>query len=296
MVSALVGLAPAVANAAGSLPAASLSVLSPGAPVTPSVPTKPAVVVSKNKSAVVVELSSTSSGLRRGDSGTAVRNLQLKLRAHGQHYVVVDGSFGALTQRGVEVVQRAMHLKVTGVANVAFLRKLGLEVVVVTAALPKPAQPTPPVTRYLRAFPIVGTSTDPYSTSKYPYADVFGKPGAEGPIQGADLPAANGTPVVAVCNATVIDINRVATGLGGVWIWLQDITGNQYYYAHFDSISASLNIGSEVRTGQDIGSVGNSGDAESGAPYLYLEVHPGGGAAIDPFHDLNILDPASGKS
>jgi murein DD-endopeptidase MepM/ murein hydrolase activator NlpD len=289
-------LAPAVASAAGSPAAASPSVLAPGAPVAPSAPKKPAVAVSTKKSATVVELSSTSTGLRRGDSGPAVRKLQLKLRAHGQHYVVADGSFGRVTQRGVEVVQRAMHLKVTGVANVAFLRKLGLEVVVVAATVPTPAAPTPRVTKYLRAFPIVGTSTDPYSTSKYPYADAFGTLGAEGPIQGADLPAAKGTPVVAVCNATVIDINRVATGLGGVWIWLQDVTGNQYYYAHLNSISAVLNIGSELRTGQDIGTVGNSGDAESGAPYLYLEVHPGGGAAIDPFHDLNVLEPAAGTS
>ena len=253
------------------------------------------LLAARTSSATVVVVSSTSTTLRRGDFGKAVRALQLKLRVRGQHYVVADGSFGSMTQRAVKVVQRVLHLKATGVADVVFLRQIGLRVVVVAVAPRSAASqaPRPPAaTKYLRAFPIVGTPTQPYSTTTYPYSDVFGKAGAEGQIQGADLPAAKDTPVVAVCNATVININRVATGLGGIWIWLQDVTGNQYYYAHLGTISAALNVGSQVRTGQEIGAVGNSGDAAVGAPYLYLEVHPGGAAAIDPFSDLNILDPA----
>ena len=125
---------------------------------------------------------------------------------------------------------------------------------------------------------------------------MFGKPGAEGPIQGADLPAGLGTPVVAVCNAEVISMTRTATGLGGIWIWLQDVTGTQYYYAHLNGIAAGIVPGTQLSTGQVLGTVGNSGDAASGAPYLYLEVHPGGGAAIDPFPDLNLLEQTVTKT
>jgi len=275
------------------------SALTPGVPTAPSTPAKSTVGATTPATSVkVVVLASTRTTLRRGDRGTAVRHLQLKLRAHGQHYVVADGDFGALTQRAVKVLQRAMHRTATGVANVAFLRKLGLDVVIVMAASSSPRPATPPATKYLHAFPIVGTTTTPYSPKSYPYTDVFGKLGPEGAIAGADLPAAKGTPVVSACNATVIFINppATATALGGAWIELQDIEGTEYSYEHLNSISSNVKIGSEVKTGQAIGTVGNSGDAASAAPYLFLEVQPGGGAAVDPFPDLNRLDPAVAKA
>jgi len=274
-VTALVGLAPAVASA--SAPA----------------PTKP----TSSSSAWVIVLPRSRDYLRRGDFGTAVRKLQLKLRAHHQTAVVADGAFGAVTQHAVAVLERTYHQTANGIAGVPFLRKVGLTVKLsATTTVVTSVSVAVPHTKYLRAFPIVGTKATPYSTALYPYTDVFDKPGPEGPIQGADLPAARGTPVVAVCNAEIISMTRTATGLGGIWIWLQDVTGTQYYYAHLNSIASGIGPGTQLTTGQTIGTVGNSGDAASGAPYLYLEVHPGGGAAIDPFPDLNLLDPTATKA
>jgi len=273
----LIGLAPAVALASTSAPA----------------PTKPAT----SSASWTIVLPTSHEFLRRGDVGTAVRKLQLKLRAHHQTAVVADGAFGAITQRAVTVLERTYHEAATGVAVVTFLRKVGLTVKFSAAnAATTTASVSVPRTKYLRAFPIVGSKANPYSTGLYPYADVFGKAGPEGPIQGADLPAALGTPVVAVCNAEVISMTRTATGLGGIWIWLQDVTGTQYYYAHLNSIAAGVAPGTQLSTGQLLGTVGNSGDAASGAPFLYLEVHPGGGAAIDPFPDLNLLDPTPART
>lgn len=268
----LVGLAPALALASASAPA----------PASPS----------SSSSAWVIVLPTSREYLRRGDHGTAVRKLQLKLRAHHQMAVVADGAFGAMTARAVVVLERSYHLAANGVAGVRFLRKVGLRVTFsATTAAVATASITVPHTTYLRAFPIVSSKATPYSTTLYPYLDAFGKPGAEGPIQGANLPATLGTPVVAVCNVEVISMTRTATGLGGIWMWLQDVIGTQYYYAHLNGIAAGIRPGSQLTTGQVIGTVGNSGDAASGAPYLYLEVHPGGGAALDPFSDLNLLDP-----
>jgi len=235
--------------------------------------------------------------LRRGDVGTAVRKLQLKLRAHHEMAVVADGAFGAVTQHAVAVLERSYHQAANGVAGVPFLRKVGLTVKLsATPAATTTASVSIPHTQYLRSFPLVGTKAIPYSPSLYPYSDVFGKPGPEGPIQGAQLPAALGTPVVAVCNAEVISMTRTATGLGGIWIWLQDVTGTQYSYAHLNSIAAGIVPGTQLSTGQVLGTVGNSGDAAGGAPYLALEVHPGGGAPIDPFPDLNLLERTPAKA
>lgn len=225
-----------------------------------------------------------------------MRKLQLKLRAHHQFAVVADGDFGAVTQHAVTVLERSYREAANGIAGVTFLRKVGLTVKLSAATGTTVASVSVPKTAYLRAFPLVGTKAIPYSTARYPYADVFGKPGPEGPIQGAELPAALGTPVVAVCNAEVISLTRTATGLGGIWIWLQDVTGTQYYYAHLNSIAAGIAPGTQLSTGQVLGTAGNTGDAVSGAPYLYLEVHPGGGKAIDPFSDLNLLDPTVTKA
>ena len=126
---------------------------------------------------------------------------------------------------------------------------------------------------------------------------MFGQAGPEGPIQGAQLPAALGTPVVAVCNAEVIGMTRTATGLGGIWIWLQDVTGTQYYYAHLNGIAAGIAAGipADVPASRSAPSATRV-TPPAGPPYLYLEVHPGGGVAVDPFPDLNLLEPTPTKA
>lgn len=286
-------LVPAAATAATSLPSTSTSA---GSPVAPAGST-PAKVVTKPTSTTTVVLSSTQATLRRGDRGTAVRNLQLKLRAHRLHYVVADGDFGPLTQKAVKVMQGRYHMAKTGVATVPFLRKLGLEVVVTAAIHVEADVAAPAATKYLRVFPIAGNAAHPYSTKLYPYTDVFGQPGPLSsptesvPYEGAELPAAAGTPVVAVCNLTVVNLNREGDGVDGIWIQLQDITGTQYYYEQLDSVASGLTAGSSVKTGQEIGTVGDTGVGDAIGPSLYLQVNPGGGAAIDPYSDLNVLEP-----
>jgi peptidoglycan hydrolase-like protein with peptidoglycan-binding domain len=56
-------------------------------------------------------------GLRRGDTGPAVRALQRRLAAAGSDPGPVDGRFGPRTAAALRAYQRAQHLDVTGRAD-----------------------------------------------------------------------------------------------------------------------------------------------------------------------------------
>ena len=56
--------------------------------------------------------------------------------------------------------------------------------------------------------------------------------------------------------------------------------GTRYYYAHLESFAAGLTDGAKVIRGDILGTVGMTGDATG--PHLHFEIHPNGGAAVDP--------------
>jgi murein DD-endopeptidase MepM/ murein hydrolase activator NlpD len=89
---------------------------------------------------------------------------------------------------------------------------------------------------------------------------------------GEDIFAPLGAPVLAVANGIVYSVgwNKV----GGLRFWLQDLAGNEFYYAHLSAFSRLAVNGAQVRAGDVIGFVGNTGDAE-GTPYhVHFEIHP----------------------
>ena len=62
--------------------------------------------------------------------------------------------------------------------------------------------------------------------------------------------------------------------VGGYRLWLRDTQGNQFYYAHLSAFSPLAQNGAEVKAGDVVGFMGNSGDA-AGTPYhLHFEIHP----------------------
>ena len=283
-VSVLAGSSPAIASAASAPPPPPAG----GGTTTPVThPANPWVVV----------LSSKHAYLRRGDAGGAVTKLQKKLRVLHQTGIAVNGKYGGTTWSAVRTLQRRYHQHVNGVAGVAFLKKVGLTVKITTPAVLSSSSASGVKTKYLRTFPIHGNATHPYSPTLYPYTDVWHSIGPEdAPIQGAELPAALGTPVVAACNGAVIGQTPTPTGVGGWWMEIEDTTGTTYWYSHLSGYAHGVRVGSQVATGQTIGTVGNSGDAAGGPPYLYLEVDRGGSVPVDPFPDLNLLEPTVTKA
>lgn len=93
--------------------------------------------------------------------------------------------------------------------------------------------------------------------------------------EGVDIFASRGTPVVAATDGT---ITRTGDhGLGGKQVWLRDkIFGNSLYYAHLDSIITES--GKQVKLGDRLGLVGNTGNAKGGAHHLHFGIYSTGGA------------------
>lgn len=61
--------------------------------------------------------------------------------------------------------------------------------------------------------------------------------------------------------------------------------GTRYFYAHLSDFAPGLEVGSQVKAGQIIGWVGETGNA--GGPHLHFEVHPGGTSTVNPYPIVN---------
>lgn len=96
--------------------------------------------------------------------------------------------------------------------------------------------------------------------------------------EGIDIFARRGTPVVAATEGRVSFAGE--RGLGGKQVWLRTgLFGKSLYYAHLDSISASMD--QRVAPGDTLGFVGNSGNASTTSPHLHFGIY-GRGGAVDP--------------
>jgi murein DD-endopeptidase MepM/ murein hydrolase activator NlpD len=94
--------------------------------------------------------------------------------------------------------------------------------------------------------------------------------------QGNDLMAKRGTKIIAPVSGTVTQ--GVGT-IGGNFFRLVGRDGTSYYGAHLSSFGKK----GKVRAGDVLGTVGNTGDAGGGPTHLHFEIHPAGGAAINPY-------------
>jgi len=128
------------------------------------------------------------------------------------------------------------------------------------------------------------------------YSDDFGyvKPGAPAGSkghQGIDIFATKGTPVLA---PDAGECKLTTDPIGGQVFYVTSSSDDVVYYgAHLSAYEGSSRT---VAAGEVIGYVGNTGNAASTSPHLHFEMHPGGGAAVDPFATLQTLTPPVSSS
>jgi murein DD-endopeptidase MepM/ murein hydrolase activator NlpD len=91
--------------------------------------------------------------------------------------------------------------------------------------------------------------------------------------RGNDIFAPRGTPLVAMDDAVIIRANMASnpSALGGITLTLRGSDGTEWYYAHLDAITSGVGVGRSVGRGQQVGTVGSTGNASATSPHLHLE-------------------------
>ena len=144
------------------------------------------------------------------------------------------------------------------------------------------------------AAPIVSMAAAPVAPKCW-YYDSWQAPRVGGRFhEGVDIGAALGQPVYAVATGTITGQYVDAPGLrAGNALRLRQADTTYFFYAHMQGFADGIAVGSRVQAGDVIGYVGQTGNALS--PHLHFEIHPNGGAAINPFPSMKAMNICSGN-
>ncbi len=101
--------------------------------------------------------------------------------------------------------------------------------------------------------------------------------------EGIDIFAKKGTPIVSATHGIVA---RVGTDqLGGKIVTVYGPSGAGHYYAHLDRYGR-YNPGDNIKAGDTIGFVGNTGNARTTPPHLHYGIYRRDSGAVNPYPHL----------
>ncbi len=114
------------------------------------------------------------------------------------------------------------------------------------------------------------------------FRDTWGAPRSGGRRhKGTDIFSYYGAPVYAFNGGSIQRLNN--SGLGGISVYIWGDDGNQYYYTHLSDYADGMYVGKRVEAGEHIAYNGASGNADRSAPHVHFQLHPGGGAPVNPY-------------
>ena len=210
----------------------------------------------------------------RGQTSEAVRTVQHALLAAGIEVKGgADAVFGVATSVAIGKLQSVKGLNVTTALDANTAAALGLIPTLAELGLPT-----------LQAFPMQGRCS---------FSDSWHAPRGSGRVhEGVDIVGARGLAIYAVVDGI---ITRMLSGgaLSGNSIRLTAPDGTYFFYAHLDGFAAGLAVGQTVRAGQVIGYNGSTGTS---TPHVHFEVHPQGGAAVNPYPLVKAVDACNNTS
>lgn len=266
----LLGLVPApVAATSATVPAPSTTI-APAPTTTVPAPTTTVPAPSTTVAAPVATPITWSIEMLPvlGARGEVVAALQNALIGAGvEVFGGADGIFGNATKTAIAKFQSSRNLAANGTLDESTAIELGL--------LPRPVL-------------AVNIGVFPVRPACY-FIDTWMEPrGTDRKHEGVDIIANRGQEVLAVADGTITKVYTADTAkLSGNAVRLTMADGTYFFYAHLDTFAPGVAVGAKVAAGQVIGTVGSTGTT---TPHLHFEVHPQGGAAVNPYQIVKAVD------
>lgn len=217
-------------------------------------------------------------GLKLGASGPLVKELQQALQSTG---LVVrggaDGSFGNATKSALIAFQSVNGISQTGIVTKKGAGLLGLGSGSVGIVNPSSGGGSVKLER----FPVQGNCFfgDTWHAAR----------GGGRQHEGVDVIANEGNLLYAVVDGEISKQYWDQPGaLAGNGLRLSQPNGTYFTYLHMSSFAPGIGLDTQVKAGDVIGFVGNTGS--SATPHLHFEIHPGGGGAVNPYPYIKAID------
>jgi murein DD-endopeptidase MepM/ murein hydrolase activator NlpD len=196
----------------------------------------------------------------RGQRSDAVRLVQQTLINAGVEVKGgADGVFGVATSIALGNFQTSRGLHASQAVDFPTAQALGLIPSLESLGIPQ-----------IQVFPVQGRCS---------FTNTWHEARGSRAHEGVDIIAPRGNLIYAVVDGTITKVYNSASLTGnGVRLTMAD--GTYFFYAHLDTIAPNITVGTVVKAGQILGTNGSTGNTTT--PHLHFEVHPRGGAAIDP--------------